>query len=84
MQHVQHDNETHPHQKGLYLIEQIIKHSSIEGDLILDCFSGSGTTAIACKRLNRNFVAIEKDESYYRKSLDRFNNETAQQRLFIL
>lgn len=84
MQHVQHDNETHPHQKGLYLIEQIIKHSSIEGDLVLDCFSGSGTTAIACKRLNRNFVAIEKDESYYRKSLDRFNNETAQQSLFIL
>ena len=84
MQHIQYDNETHPHQKGLYLIEKMIKHSTKEGDLVLDCFSGSGTTAIACDRLKRNFVAIEKDENYYKLSIERFNNETAQQSLFLL
>lgn len=84
MQHIQHDEETHPHQKGLYLIEKMIRHSSNEGDLVLDCFSGSGTTAIACNRLKRNFVAIEKDEKYYNLSVERFKNETAQQSLFIL
>lgn len=84
MQHIQHDENTHPHQKGLYLIQKIIKHSSNEGDLVLDCFSGSGTTAIACERLNRQFVAIEKDESYYKLSVERFQNETAQRSLFIL
>lgn len=84
MQHIQHDENTHPHQKGLYLIQKIIKHSSNEGDLVLDCFSGSGTTAIACERLNRQFVAIEKDESYYNLSVKRFQDETAQRSLFIL
>ena len=84
MQHIQHDEETHPHQKGLYLIEKIIRHSSNEGDLVLDCFSGSGTTAVACHRLGRNFVCIEKDERYYKASLERLNVDSAQQRLFYL
>ena len=84
MQHIQHDQETHPHQKGLYLIKKIIRHSSNEGDIVLDCFSGSGTTAVACSELNRQFICIEKDEKYYKLSLDRLKNDTAQQKLFIL
>lgn len=82
MQHVQHDNETHPHQKGLYLIEKIIQHSSKPGELILDCFSGSGTTAIACHNQKRNFVCIEKDKKYFSASVERLDIVRSQMRLF--
>lgn len=82
MQHVAHDTETHPHQKGIQLIEKMIKHSSCEGDLVLDCFSGSGTTAIACHKLKRNFVCIEKDEKYHKASTEKLNIERSQLRLF--
>lgn len=68
-----HDkNRFHPTQKPLALIEDlIIKHSN-EGDLILDCFSGSGTTAVASYNTNRNFVGCELSKEYYEKSLLRF------------
>lgn len=82
MQHIQHDNETHPHQKGLYLIEKIIQHSSNKDDLILDCFSGSGTTAVACHNQKRNFVCIEKDKKYFTASVERLNIARSQMRLF--
>jgi site-specific DNA-methyltransferase (adenine-specific) len=84
MQHIQHDEETHPHQKGLYLIEKIIRHSSEVGDLVFDGFSGSGTTAVACHKLGREFVCVEKDEKYYKASVERLENESSQQRLFYL
>ena len=50
--------------KPVELIENIIKHSSNEGDTILDPFMGSGTTAIACLNTNRKFIGIELDEQY--------------------
>lgn len=52
--------------KPVDLIENIIRHSSNEGDVVLDCFTGSGTTAIACLNTNRNFIGIEVDETYYK------------------
>ena len=55
---------------------------SKEGELILDCFSGSGTTAIACHNLNRNFICIEKDYDYWKASVERLKNAQAQQKLF--
>lgn len=82
MQHINHDKETHPHQKGVCLIEKMLKHSSKEGDLVLDCFSGSGTTAIACHNLKRKFICIEKDVDYYNASVERLKNAQAQMRLF--
>ena len=82
MQHVQHDSETHPHEKGLYLIEKIIQHSSKPGELILDCFSGSGTTAIACHNQKRNLVCIEKDKKYFSASVERLDIVRSQMRLF--
>lgn len=57
----------HPTQKPLKLIEEIIKTYSNEGDLVLDNCIGSGTTAIACKNLNRNFIGMEND-------IENFNN----------
>jgi len=50
--------------KPVELIENIIKHSSNEGDTILDPFMGSGTTAIACINTGRNFIGIEKEQKY--------------------
>lgn len=54
----------HPTEKPLILIEKFIKTSSNEQDVILDCFMGSGTTAVACKQLNRNFIGFEINPEY--------------------
>jgi len=58
------ENTDHPTQKPEKLIAKIILASSNPGDLILDPFAGSGTTAVVAKKLGRNFVAIESDEHY--------------------
>lgn len=47
------------------LVERIIKASSNKGDLVLDCFIGSGTTAVVAKRLGRNFIGADKDKTYF-------------------
>ena len=54
----------HPSQKPVMMFERIILSSSNEGDIILDPFIGSGTTAIACKNIGRNFIGIELDPKY--------------------
>jgi site-specific DNA-methyltransferase (adenine-specific) len=54
----------HPTQKPVDLNEYLIKKSTNEGDTILDPFAGSGTTGVACKNLNRNFILIEKEPEY--------------------
>lgn len=76
------DIRIHPTQKPLGLFEKILLDYSKEGDLILDCFSGSGTTAVACYNTNRNFICIEKDKEYYEKSLERLEDIKAQIRMF--
>ena len=74
----QAERTDHPTQKSLGLCGYLIKTLSNKGDLILDPFSGSGSVAIACHRLNRNFIAIEKDPDYYIKSLGRLERERCQ------
>ena len=54
----------HPTQKPVALFEYLIKTYTNEGDLVLDNCAGSGTTGVACKNLNRNFILIEQDEKY--------------------
>lgn len=58
------ENTEHPTQKPEKLMAKIILASTKEKDLILDPFSGSGTTAVTAKKLNRNFTCIEADEKY--------------------
>lgn len=65
----------HPTQKPVQLMERIITIYSNENDLVLDCFAGSGSTGVAAKNINRNFIMIEKDENYYKIILERLNQQ---------
>ena len=56
----------HVSPKPLELVERIIRASSNEGDTVLDCFVGIGTTAIAAKRLDRNFICSDMNQNYIR------------------
>ena len=58
----------HPTQKHLNVIESLIKIHSNEGDLVFDPFSGSGTTALACKNTERKFIGSEIDKIYFEKA----------------
>ena len=64
----------HPTQKPVALFEYLIKTYTNEGDLVLDNCAGSGTTGVACKNLNRNFILIEKEEKYCKIAEKRLNN----------
>lgn len=61
----------HPTQKPLGLIKSLILKHSKEGDLVLDTFSGTGTTAVACIETDRKFICVERDEKYYQLSKSR-------------
>ena len=61
----------HPTQKPLSLITDLVLKHSNEGDTVLDCFMGSGTTGVACKNTNREFIGIELDEKYYKVACER-------------
>lgn len=65
----------HPTQKPLELIEGLILKHSNEGDIVVDCFSGSGTTAVAALKLKRKFIGCELDSDYYIKSIERLKTE---------
>ena len=54
----------HPTQKPVKLFEYLIKTYTNENDLVLDNCAGSGTTGVACKNLNRNYILIEKEPEY--------------------
>jgi len=54
----------HPTVKPVHLMSWLVRLVSKEGDTVLDPFMGSGTTGVACKKLNRNFIGIEIEEEY--------------------
>lgn len=67
--------DLHPTMKDVKVIEKLVRLLSNEGDAVLDCFMGSGTTGVACHRLNRNFIGIEKDEHYFQVAKERIEKE---------
>ena len=69
-------NSFHPTQKPIALFEYLLKTYSNENMTIFDPCMGSGTTGIACKNLNRNFIGIEKDEQYFKIAEQRINART--------
>jgi len=72
------DKKYHPTQKPLKLIEKILKASSNENDIVLDPFIRSGTTAVACVKLDRNFIGIELNLEYCKIAESRIKNEDNQ------
>jgi len=66
---------THPTQKPVALMEYLIKTYTNEGELVLDFTMGSGTTGVACKNLNRDFIGIELDEDYFKIAKERINEQ---------
>lgn len=72
VQRVNPDKLQHPTEKPIEILEKLIEKSTVEGELVFDPFMGSGSTCIAAKNLNRNYVGIEMDSEYY---------ETAQRRI---
>ncbi len=72
------ESKGHPTIKPLKLIEYLLIKSSNEKDIVLDPFMGSGTTAVACKELNRQYIGFELQEEYCNvsnKRLDKVNNK---------
>ncbi len=75
------ENTMHSTTKPIRLIKKLIRASSNEGDLVLDCFMGSGTTAIASVRLKREFIGFESEKEYFNLANMRLKKEMEQQRL---
>ena len=75
------EKRLHPTQKPLKLIRRLIIASSNEHDIVLDPFSGAGSTQISCIQLNRHYIGIELDEDYYNMGLNRIQQELSM-RLF--
>ena len=73
--------DEHPCQLPIHLMERLILMSTDEGDIVLDPFSGTGTTAIAAKRLGRHYIGFEIDEAYVRSSINKLNQEKSNSKL---
>lgn len=67
----------HPTIKPLELVKNHIVNSTQPGDVVLDCFCGSGTTCVACKETGRNYIGMEIDPEYHKIAVDRLNGITA-------
>ena len=74
----------HPTQKPTQLIIQLLNHYTKENDLILDPFTGSFTTAVACHKMQRRFIGAELDKEYFEKGYARLNKAQSQISLFDL
>lgn len=61
----------HPTQKPVELLDWLIKTYTNEGDTVLDCVMGSGTTGVSCKKNNRHFIGIEKEKTFYDVAVSR-------------
>lgn len=64
----------HPNEKPVALMKDFILNSTNESETVLDMFMGSGTTGIACKETNRNFIGIEIEQKYFDIAKKRIEN----------
>lgn len=69
--------QVHPTQKPVPLMQYLIKTYSNEGEVILDCFMGSGSTGVACMNTNRKFIGVELDEGYFNIAKQRIESVNA-------
>jgi site-specific DNA-methyltransferase (adenine-specific) len=84
IQSQQSDTGLHPTQKPLKLMELLIELTTIENQLVIDPFCGSGTTLIAALRLNRQYMGFEKEEEYYNRAQNRLDEEEIEQERMLL
>lgn len=70
----------HPTIKPLNIIKNFLINSSRENELVLDPFMGSGTTAVACKELGRNYIGFELNPKFHQISIDRLNGVTPREK----
>jgi DNA modification methylase len=74
----------HPTIKPLELVKRHLLHTTQPNDIVLDCFAGSGTTAVACKELNRNYICIEISPKWHTVAINRLNNIDAYGQIGLL
>lgn len=72
----------HPTEKPLFLINKLVNTHTNKGDLILDCFMGSFTTAVSCHKLQRRFIGFEKDAKFFEMGQQRLKKVQSQLSLF--
>jgi len=82
MKHVQHDDESHPHEKDVDVFRKIILHSSNAGDIVFDGFLGTGNNAVACLMEGRKIIGSEVEEKWYKIIMSKINNYNNQTKLF--
>ena len=68
---------SHPTIKPLELVKRHLLHTTQENDIVLDCFMGSGTTAVVCQETNRQFIGFEISEKWVKVANDRLNKVDA-------
>lgn len=68
------DSTMHPTAKPIELMKILIENSTKKGDIVFEPFAGGGSTLVACKMLDRNFIGCEIDELYYNMSLNNLQN----------
>ena len=68
----------HPSQKPIELMTRMIKNSTREGEVVLDCFMGSGSTGVACVNTGRQFIGFELDERFYEIAEQRIDKAVAE------
>ncbi len=73
----------HPAVFPTYIVQELIKLLSKQGDIVLDPFCGSGTTCVAAKTLNRNYLGIEINPEYVELAEERLADNDLQQELFV-
>ena len=82
--HADQNKRFHTTQKPEVLFKEIVGMYSKVGDVVLDTFSGSGTTAVSCRDLGRNFFSVEQDDIYYYKSLERLEKDVSSKKRVLI
>lgn len=80
--HNSKEKVNHPTQKPIALMERCVSLCTNEGDTVLDFCMGSGSTGVACKNLNREFIGIELDKDYFSIAEERINKIDVKRKLF--
>jgi site-specific DNA-methyltransferase (adenine-specific) len=78
------DSGLHPTQKPLRLMELLVELTTVEDQVVLDPFCGSGTTLVAALKLKRKYIGIEKDPRYFKSAEERLKAELEKQQNLLL